>query len=80
MHPVAAFAPAPFLLGLSCSSSITWSEYPGSSGCSAFAPRTCQRSAYHCTYSKMWIRTKYAWGLKLQSAEKSALQSMLNTC
>lgn len=38
------------------------------------------RAAYHCTYSKMWIRTKYAWGLKLQSAEKSALQTMLNTC
>ena len=38
------------------------------------------RAAYHCTYSKMWIRTKYAWGLSVQSAEKSALQSMLSTC
>jgi hypothetical protein len=38
------------------------------------------RTAYHCTYSKMWIRTKYRWDLHLQSAEKSALQSMLNTC
>ncbi|MGP3947506.1 HNH endonuclease family protein [Streptomyces sp. 7N604] len=37
-------------------------------------------SSYHCTYSKMWIRSKYHWGLKLQSSEKSALQSMLNTC
>lgn len=37
-------------------------------------------SSYRCTYSKMWIRTKYHWSLKLQSAEKSALQSMLNTC
>jgi hypothetical protein len=38
------------------------------------------RTAYYCTYSKMWIRSKYHWGLKLQSSEKSALQSMLNTC
>jgi Protein of unknown function (DUF1524) len=38
------------------------------------------RSAYRCTYSKIWIRVKYVWGLRLQSAEKSALQSLLNTC
>ncbi|WUI04489.1 HNH endonuclease family protein [Spirillospora sp. NBC_00431] len=38
------------------------------------------RTSYHCTYARMWIRSKYHWGLKLQSAEKSALQSMLNTC
>lgn len=37
-------------------------------------------SSYHCTYSKMWIRSKYHWGLSLQSGEKTALQSMLNTC
>ncbi|MFC8845758.1 MULTISPECIES: DUF1524 domain-containing protein [unclassified Micromonospora] len=37
-------------------------------------------SSYRCTYSKMWISVKYAWGLRLQSSEKSALQSMLNTC
>ncbi|CAM02540.1 secreted protein [Saccharopolyspora erythraea NRRL 2338] len=37
-------------------------------------------STYDCTYSKMWIRVKHHWGLRLQSAEKSALQSMLNTC
>ncbi|QUH03249.1 HNH endonuclease [Saccharopolyspora erythraea] len=37
-------------------------------------------SSYDCTYSKMWIRVKHHWGLRLQSAEKSALQSMLNTC
>jgi hypothetical protein len=37
-------------------------------------------AAYHCTYSKMWIRTKYVWNLRVDSAEKSALQSMLNTC
>jgi len=37
-------------------------------------------SSYRCTYSKMWIHTKYYWSLKLQSSEKSTLQSMLNTC
>ncbi len=45
-------------------------------------PSTWQppRTAYRCTYAKMWIRTKYVWSLRLQSSEKSALQSMLNTC
>ncbi|MET7951609.1 DUF1524 domain-containing protein [Micromonospora sp. NPDC005324] len=37
-------------------------------------------SSYRCTYSKMWITVKYNWGLRLQSSEKSALQTMLNTC
>jgi hypothetical protein len=37
-------------------------------------------SSYDCTYSKIWIRSKYHWGLKLQSTEKTALQTMLNTC
>lgn len=38
------------------------------------------RSSYHCTYAKIWIRTKYHWGLTLQSTEKTAVQNMLNTC
>jgi hypothetical protein len=38
------------------------------------------RTSYYCTYSKMWIQSKYHWGLRLQSSEKSALQSALNTC
>ncbi|MGW5051146.1 HNH endonuclease family protein [Actinokineospora sp. NPDC004072] len=38
------------------------------------------RTAYWCTYAKMWIRTKHAYGLSAQSAEKSALASMLNYC
>ncbi|MGI5242748.1 HNH endonuclease family protein [Dactylosporangium sp. CA-139066] len=37
-------------------------------------------TSYRCTYARMWINVKYTWGLKLQSAEKSALQSMLNLC
>jgi hypothetical protein len=37
-------------------------------------------ASYRCTYSKMWIASKYYWGLRLQSAERTALQSMLSTC
>ncbi|HEX8869471.1 MAG TPA: HNH endonuclease family protein [Lentzea sp.] len=37
-------------------------------------------SSYYCTYAKMWVRTKKNWGLTLQSAEKTALTGMLNTC
>jgi hypothetical protein len=45
-------------------------------------PSTWQpsRTAYRCTYAKMWIASKSFWGLRLQSSEKSALQAMLNTC
>ncbi|MDB1087097.1 HNH endonuclease family protein [Streptomyces sp. ACA25] len=38
------------------------------------------RAAFHCTYSRMWIRAKYQWNLAVDPAEKSALQTMLNTC
>jgi hypothetical protein len=38
------------------------------------------RAAYACTYAKLWIGSKYAWGLRLQSTEKSALEGMLSTC
>ncbi|MEV0900278.1 HNH endonuclease family protein [Actinoplanes sp. NPDC049802] len=37
-------------------------------------------SSYRCTYAKMWIAVKYHWSLRLQSTEKTALQTMLNTC
>nr|WP_229715927.1 HNH endonuclease family protein [Mangrovihabitans endophyticus] len=45
-------------------------------------PSTWQpsRTAYRCTYARMWIRVKYYYGLTLQSTEKSALQTMLNGC
>jgi hypothetical protein len=45
-------------------------------------PSTWQppRSGARCAYAKMWINTKYRWGLHLQSSEKSTLQSMLNSC
>lgn len=37
------------------------------------------RTAYRCTYARMWIGVKYTWNLSLQSSEKSALSSMLST-
>ncbi|GAA1268923.1 HNH endonuclease family protein [Saccharothrix xinjiangensis] len=37
-------------------------------------------TSYWCTYAKMWTRTKHRWGLTVNSAEKSALQSMLGRC
>jgi hypothetical protein len=37
-------------------------------------------TSYRCTYAKMWIAVKYYWSLKLQQAEKTAVQSALNTC
>ncbi|MEU8619669.1 HNH endonuclease family protein [Streptomyces sp. NPDC048623] len=38
------------------------------------------RTAYHCTYARMWVQVKYYYGLSVDSAEKSALQSTLNGC
>jgi hypothetical protein len=43
---------------------------------STWTPRT----AYDCTYAKIWITSKHAWTLRLQSTEKSALQGLLNGC
>jgi hypothetical protein len=45
-------------------------------------PSTSQPSlnSYRCTYARMWIAVKYYWRLTLQPAEKTALQTMLNTC
>ncbi|TDL31073.1 HNH endonuclease [Jeotgalibacillus sp. S-D1] len=45
-------------------------------------PSTWQppRAGAHCGYAKWWINTKYRWDLSLQSAEKSSLQTMLNSC
>ncbi|GAA1500838.1 HNH endonuclease family protein [Streptomyces synnematoformans] len=38
------------------------------------------RTSSWCGYAKFWIHTKYRWNLKIDSAEKSAVQSMLNRC
>jgi len=62
----------PALIAVSSSSNRS----KGDQDPAAWKPRT----SYHCTYSKMWIRTKYHWNLRLQSSEKSALQTMLNRC
>ncbi|MGW1888893.1 HNH endonuclease family protein [Streptomyces sp. NPDC002004] len=38
------------------------------------------RTAYRCTYVRMWVQVKHDYHLTLDSAEKSALQSILNGC
>ena len=38
------------------------------------------RTAYRCTYARAWVHVKYHYGLSVDSAEKSALQSVLNGC
>ncbi|MFF4171832.1 HNH endonuclease family protein [Streptomyces sp. NPDC001744] len=38
------------------------------------------RTAYRCTYARAWVHVKYYWKLSVDSAEKSALQSVLNGC
>jgi hypothetical protein len=45
-------------------------------------PATWQpsRTAFRCTYARAWIQVKWYYGLTVDSAEKSALTSMLNTC
>ncbi|CAL9444686.1 hypothetical protein SUDANB176_02317 [Streptomyces sp. enrichment culture] len=38
------------------------------------------RTAYRCTYVRAWVQVKYYYGLSVDSAEKSALQSHLASC
>ncbi|MEV0095143.1 HNH endonuclease family protein [Streptomyces sp. NPDC050738] len=38
------------------------------------------RTAYRCTYVRAWVQVKYYYKLKVDSAEKSALSSVLNGC
>jgi hypothetical protein len=38
------------------------------------------RTAYHCTYARMWVWVKHAYGLSVDSAEKSKLTSVLGGC
>jgi hypothetical protein len=38
------------------------------------------RSAFRCTYARSWIQVKWYYDLSVNTAEKSALTSMLNTC
>jgi hypothetical protein len=45
-------------------------------------PATWQppRSSFRCTYARAWVQVKWFYSLTVDSAEKSALTSMLNTC
>ncbi|WP_406449698.1 HNH endonuclease family protein [Streptomyces sp. NBC_00876] len=38
------------------------------------------RAAYKCTYVRAWVHVKHYYNLTVDSAEKSALQSVLNGC
>ncbi|MET3985451.1 HNH endonuclease family protein [Streptomyces sp. PvR034] len=38
------------------------------------------RTAYRCTYVRMWVNVKQYWGLSIDSAEKTALTNVLNGC
>lgn len=38
------------------------------------------RTAYKCTYVRAWVHVKHHYDLSVDSAEKSALQSVLNGC
>lgn len=38
------------------------------------------RTAYRCTYTRMWVQVKQYWGLKMDSGEKTALTNVLNGC
>jgi hypothetical protein len=37
-------------------------------------------TSFRCTYARAWIQVKWFYGLSVDSAEKSALTTMLNTC
>ncbi|MFE5491040.1 HNH endonuclease family protein [Streptomyces virginiae] len=38
------------------------------------------RTAYRCTYARMWVNVKQYWGLSMDSGEKTALVNVLNGC
>lgn len=38
------------------------------------------RTAYHCTYARMWVEVKQYWALSMDSTEKTALVNILNAC
>jgi hypothetical protein len=38
------------------------------------------RTAYWCTYAKMWVDVKYTYSLTVNATEKSALATMLDRC
>ncbi|MEW2415366.1 HNH endonuclease family protein [Streptomyces sp. NPDC046866] len=38
------------------------------------------RTAYRCTYARMWVEVKQYWGLSMDAGEKTALVNVLNGC
>ncbi|MCP3758169.1 HNH endonuclease family protein [Streptomyces sp. TBY4] len=38
------------------------------------------RTAYRCTYARMWVQVKQYWALSMDSTEKTALVNVLNAC
>jgi hypothetical protein len=38
------------------------------------------RTSFRCTYARAWVQVKYFYHLTVDSAERSALTGMLNTC
>jgi hypothetical protein len=36
--------------------------------------------SFHCTYARMWIGSKHAWELSVDTDEVTALETMLDTC
>ncbi len=38
------------------------------------------RTAYRCTYARMWVHVKQYWGLSMDAGEKTALTNVLNAC
>ncbi|MFJ9344269.1 HNH endonuclease family protein [Streptomyces sp. NPDC101733] len=38
------------------------------------------RTAYRCTYARMWVQVKQYWNLAMDSGEKTALVNILNGC
>ncbi|NUS14009.1 MAG: HNH endonuclease [Streptomyces sp.] len=38
------------------------------------------RASYRCTYARAWVQVKHYYGLTVDSAEKSALSSILSGC
>ena len=43
-------------------------------------PRRLAPAGYWCTYSRAWTDTKHVYGLSVTEAEKTDLNSMLDTC
>ena len=52
-------------------------ESKGDQGPEAWKPPL---ASFYCTYARSWIKVKHVYALSVTSAEKSALQSMLNSC